>query len=103
MRLVLALDIPREPRVEARRALETETPDLIIVDVMAPGMNGFAFCRQVRGVPRLEKVLILMLSTLDRESNRYWGLKQGASEYLSRPVEDQVLLDTVRRLLADAL
>ncbi len=84
---------------EAVRQIQTEHPDLVILDIIMPKVNGFQLCRTIRSVPELRDVPIIMVTSMDRESDRYWGLKQGADEYLIKPVDPGVLMDKVRHYL----
>jgi twitching motility two-component system response regulator PilH len=84
---------------EAVRQLRHERPDLVILDVVMPKMNGFQLCRTIRSSPDLHDLPIIMVTSMDRESDRYWGLKQGADEYLIKPVDPELLMDKVRRYL----
>jgi DNA-binding response OmpR family regulator len=84
---------------EAERQLHTERPDLVILDIIMPKMNGFQLCRSIRSHPELKDLPIIVVTSMDRESDRYWGLKQGADEYLVKPVDPSVLMDKVRHYL----
>jgi twitching motility two-component system response regulator PilH len=80
---------------QAISALEHETPDLILLDVVMPGVNGYQLCRSLRRDPRWSKLPIIMITSRDQTSDREWGLKQGASEYLTKPVLDEDLIATL--------
>jgi twitching motility two-component system response regulator PilH len=84
---------------EAVRRIQHEHPDLVIVDIIMPKMNGFQLCRTIRSDPELKDLPIIVVTSMDRESDRYWGMKQGADEYLVKPVEATVLQDKVRHYL----
>jgi CheY-like chemotaxis protein len=84
---------------EAVRRIQAERPDLIIVDVVMPKVNGFELCRTIRALPGLKDLPIIVVTSMDRESDRFWGLKQGADEYLVKPVDPEVLRDKVRQYL----
>ena len=68
---------------EALSHLERDTPDAIVLDVIMPGKNGFQLCRQIRNDARWSKVPIVLFTSKDQESDRFWGMKQGASEYIT--------------------
>ncbi len=74
-------------------------PDLIVMDVVLPGMSGFQATRKIQRDPRLAEVPVILVSAKDMESDRLWGLRQGASEYVCKPFTDQTLLDAVNRQL----
>jgi twitching motility two-component system response regulator PilH len=84
---------------DAVRQIQSEHPDLVILDVIMPKVNGFQLCRTIRALPELQDLPIIMVTSMDRESDRYWGMKQGADEYLTKPVDPDVLKDKVRQYL----
>ncbi len=84
---------------EARDRLKVDPPDLVILDVVMPRLNGFELCRVIREDPRCGALPIIVVSAMDRESDRYWGLKQGANEYLTKPFSPEQLQQTVGRYL----
>lgn len=86
----------------AERLILDERPDLLILDIIMPRMNGFQLCRSLRANPGFKELPIIMITSMDRESDRYWGLKQGASEYLVKPVDPNVLLERVKAYLPPA-
>jgi twitching motility two-component system response regulator PilH len=84
----------------AVRRIHSEHPDLVILDIIMPKVNGFQLCRTIRSDPALKDVPIIVVTSMDRESDRYWGLKQGADEYLIKPVDAGTLVDRVRHYLS---
>ena len=84
---------------EAQRKLLSDRPDLLILEIIMPKMNGFQLCRAIRANPALKDLPIIVVTSMDRESDRYWGLKQGADEYLVKPIDPAVLLAKVRNYL----
>jgi len=80
---------------QAISALERETPDIVLLDVVMPGVNGYQLCRSLRRDPRYATLPIIMVTSRDQTSDREWGFKQGASEYLTKPVLDQDLIAAV--------
>ncbi len=77
-------------------AIERDLPDLVILDLMLPGLDGLSVCREVR--PRYHGV-ILMLTALDDDIDEVAGLETGADDYLAKPVRPRVLLARIRALL----
>lgn len=77
-----------------------ERPDLILMDVVMPGMNGFQATRQLRRKAETSEIPILMLTTKDQETDRIWGLRNGATTYMCKPPEKEKLLEEVRGLLS---
>jgi twitching motility two-component system response regulator PilH len=86
---------------EAERALfvDGEPPDLAILDIIMPHKNGFELCRALKADPRTARVPVVLVTWMDRQADRFWGLKQGADEYLPKPVDAERLIERVRALL----
>jgi len=84
---------------EALEKAAREHPDLIVLDVILPKKNGFQVCRQLKTAPDTQDIKILMLTSKSQDSDRFWGLNQGADEYMTKPFEDEELLANVARLL----
>jgi twitching motility two-component system response regulator PilH len=84
---------------EAERQILQEHPDLVILDIIMPKVNGFQLCRSIRSNPKIKDLPIIVVSSMDRESDRYWGMKQGADEYMVKPVDPDELMDKVRQYL----
>jgi twitching motility two-component system response regulator PilH len=74
-------------------------PDLILMDVVFEGMSGFQATRKLAKDPNTAPIPIIIISVKDQESDRIWGLRQGAVEYLVKPVKPKQLLDTVQTVL----
>ena len=88
--------------VDGEEALEKavqENPSLIVLDVILPKKNGFQVCRQLKTAPATQDIKILMITSKSQDSDRFWGLKQGADEYMTKPFEDNELVTTLAKLL----
>ena len=85
-----------EEGIEKARA---EQPDLILMDVVMPGMNGFQATRKISKNTATANIPIVMVTTKDQRTDREWGLRQGATAYLVKPVEKKALLDKINELL----
>ena len=85
--------------LEGLRRAKEDNPDLLILDVMLPGIDGFEICHRLRIESQTAQLPILMLSAKGQEADRSTGLKVGADEYLSKPVERSVLISKVEALL----
>ena len=85
--------------VGLRKAKE-ESPDLLISDVMLPGLDGFEICHRLRSDPATAGLPILMLSAKGQESDKQTASRMGANEFYVKPVDRQVLLNKVKELLA---
>jgi DNA-binding response OmpR family regulator len=77
-----------------------ETPDLVILDVMMPGMDGYEVCRRLRSNPQTASIPILMFTAKSQLMNKVIGFESGADEYLTKPIRPAELLAGVERLLA---
>lgn len=87
---------------DAEKMIRAERPDLLILDIIMPKINGFQLCRSLRSDPQFSRMPIIVITSMDRESDRYWGMKQGASEYLVKPVDPAVLVQKVQNYLQDS-
>ncbi len=88
--------------MDGEEALEKaiqEHPDLIVLDIILPKKNGFQVCRQLKTSPDTQDIKIIMLTSKSQDSDRFWGLKQGADEYLTKPLDDDQLATSVAELL----
>lgn len=74
-------------------------PDLILMDVVMPGLNGFQATRQLSRDPVTRAIPVIIVSTKNQETDRLWGLRQGAKGYLTKPVAERDLLAAVNGLL----
>lgn len=85
------------------RAIEKalqEPPDLVILDVMMPGMSGYEVCRRLRTNPRTATIPILMFTAKTQVMDKVIGFEAGADEYLTKPIQPTELIDRVETLLA---
>lgn len=83
---------------EAMQKATAEQPCLIVLDVVMPGKNGFQVCRSLKTNPATQSIKILMLTSKSGESDKFWGIKQGADGYLTKPFDESALLTEVARL-----
>lgn len=74
-------------------------PDLILLDVVLPRMNGYQVCRQLKNESGMKEIPIVMVSSKTQEFDRYWGLKQGADGYITKPFEPLALVAEVESRL----
>lgn len=74
-------------------------PDLILMDVVMPGLNGFQATRQLSRNPETSEIPIIMVTTKGQETDRAWGLRQGAREYVVKPVAAGELLNKIKSIL----
>ena len=86
---------------EGLAAIRQQRPDLVVLDVMMPKLNGFEVCEAVRADPDLSGVRILMLTAKGREAEIKKGIELGANTYMPKPFSTRELVDKVKALLAD--
>ncbi|HET8705178.1 MAG TPA: twitching motility response regulator PilH [Pseudomonadales bacterium] len=77
-----------------------EMPDVVLMDVVMPGLNGFQATRQLAKGPETQHIPVIIVTTKDQETDRSWGKRQGAADYLTKPVEEKLLLETIQRVLS---
>jgi len=78
---------------------KVEMPDLILMDVVMPGMNGFQATRALTKAPETEKIPIIIVTTKDQETDKMWGLRQGAKDYITKPVDETILIEKINSIL----
>lgn len=84
---------------EAKVKLDQRKPDLIVLDVVLPGESGFELCRELKEKPETAGIPVVMCSTKNSEMDKFWGMKQGASAYLTKPINAEELVRTVKLLI----
>ncbi|MBL8308319.1 MAG: response regulator [Rubrivivax sp.] len=81
---------------EAMRRLAEEKPDLILMDVVMPGQNGFQLTRAITRDPRFADVPVIMCTSKNQETDKVWGMRQGARDYIVKPAATDELLGKIR-------
>lgn len=87
---------------EGIERVRAQLPDLVIMDVIMPGMNGFQATRTLTRDPVTSNVPIVMITTKSMETDRVWGLRQGARAFITKPVNEKELLACINDLLPSA-
>ncbi|HFD80125.1 MAG TPA: response regulator [Gammaproteobacteria bacterium] len=77
-------------------------PDLILMDVVMPGLNGFQATRQLTRDSETSDIPVIIVTTKDQETDRVWGLRQGAKDFLTKPVSEKNLMGKINAVLATA-
>lgn len=77
-------------------------PDLILMDVVMPGLNGFQATRQLTKAAETSDIPVIIVTTKDQETDRVWGMRQGAKDFLSKPVAEKTLMEKINLVLATA-
>jgi twitching motility two-component system response regulator PilH len=87
--------------VDGEDALEKaakDQPRLMVLDVVMPKKNGYQVCRQIKSSPDTANIKVLMLTTKGLDSDKFWGMKQGADAYLTKPFVNDDLIQQVNKL-----
>jgi two-component system cell cycle response regulator len=85
--------------LECLARMAESVPDIVLLDVMMPGMDGFEVCRRIKSDPKIAHVPVVMVTALDQPSDRVAGLEAGADDFLTKPVDDAALFARVRSLV----
>ena len=75
------------------------SPDVVVLDIVMPRMNGYEVCRRIKSDPKTQNVPVVMCSSKGEEFDRYWCMKQGADAYIAKPFQPTELIGTVKQLL----
>jgi twitching motility two-component system response regulator PilH len=81
---------------EAMRRLAEDKPDLILMDVVMPGQNGFQLTRSITRDPQYSSVPVIMCTSKSQETDKVWGMRQGARDYVVKPVDAEELIGKIR-------
>ena len=85
--------------LEALQKIESESPDIVLLDVMMPGMDGFQVCQKIRANPKTDHIPVIMITALSEPEDRVKGLEAGADDFLTKPINDIALLARVKSLV----
>jgi twitching motility two-component system response regulator PilH len=84
---------------EAEQKAKAGNFDLIILDVVMPKKNGFQVCRAIKQDANLRGIPVILLTSKTQDSDKFWGRKQGADEYITKPFEPAVLMSAVKKFV----
>lgn len=84
------------------RTVEVERPGLILLDVVMPGRNGFQACRELKSHPEFNTIPVVMITSKDTDSDKFWAKQQGADGYVVKPFTQEQLLTQVQKFLGQA-
>ena len=79
-----------------------ELPDAVLMDIVMPGLNGFQATRQLSKDEKTAHIPVVIVTTKDQETDKVWGQRQGAKGYLVKPVSEDVLAQTIQRVIDEA-
>jgi two-component system alkaline phosphatase synthesis response regulator PhoP len=85
--------------INGYRAVEREKPDLVVLDIMLPGQNGFDVCRKIKNNPELRNIPVIILSAKAEELDTVLGLELGADDYVPKPFSPKVLFSRIKAVL----
>ena len=77
---------------------KAELPHLVLMDIVMPGLNGFQATRQLSKAPETANIPVIIVTTKDQETDRVWGMRQGAKAYLTKPIDEKELLSTIAQV-----
>jgi len=77
-----------------------EKPDAVLMDIVMPGLNGFQATRQLTKDAETSHIPVIIITTKDQETDKVWGTRQGARDYLTKPVDEDTLIKTLNNVLA---
>jgi DNA-binding response OmpR family regulator len=89
---------PNADKLEEK--LVVERPDLIVMDVVMPGRNGFQACRDLKNDDRFKSIPVVLCTSKGQESDKFWGQQQGANGYIIKPFKGEDLLAAVKKVLS---
>lgn len=90
--------ISSESAEQGVQAAKQEQPDVVLMDIVMPGLNGFQATRLLTRDEKTGHIPVIMVTTKNQEADRVWGERQGAKAYLTKPVQEGDLLNTIKRL-----
>ncbi len=83
------------------RQAEAARPDCILMDVVMPGMNGFQATRKLTHDPRTSSIPVIMITNKDQETDKIWGMRQGAVEYIVKPIGQKDLVAKIKTVMEE--
>lgn len=85
---------------EALLKVETEHPDLVVLDVIMPKQNGFQVCRKIKKQESTRNTKVILLTSKNQKSDEFWGKKQGADKYMTKPFDEEELFNEALALMS---
>jgi two-component system, chemotaxis family, response regulator PixH len=84
---------------DAKQQILRQKPDAILLDIVLPGESGFELCRTLKENPETAGIPIILCSTKNGEMDKFWGMKQGASSYITKPIVGEELVSAMQALI----
>ncbi|RZZ87524.1 twitching motility response regulator PilH [Pseudoxanthomonas winnipegensis] len=94
--------ITAEDGVQGVELAKRELPDMVLMDVVMPNLNGFQATRQLSREPTTKHIPVILVTTKDQDTDRMWGMRQGAKAYLTKPFSEDELSEVIERILSAA-
>jgi twitching motility two-component system response regulator PilH len=85
--------------IEALKQIRQACPDVVVLDILMPHLNGYEVCRRLKSNPATKNIPVIMCSLKCTNADRYWAFKQGADAYVGKPFQPKELIETVKQLL----
>ncbi len=82
---------------DALQKIAADRPPLVLLDIVMPKLNGYQVLRHLKTAPETRDIKVILVSSKNQDSDRFWGLKQGADDYIAKPYPDETLLAAVAR------
>lgn len=92
--------VTAEDGVQGVETARKEQPDLILMDVVMPNLNGFQATRQLSKDEATSHIPVVLVSTKNQETDRVWGMRQGAKGYVTKPINEKVLISTIKQFVS---
>lgn len=92
--------IAAESGEEGVEIAKQECPDVVLMDIVMPGLNGFQATRQLSKDSKTSHIPVIMVTTKNQETDRVWSERQGAKGYLVKPVSENILIEAIKKVLA---
>ncbi len=102
-RMLQANDIEVSVAINGEEGIEKAIemkPDCILMDVVMPGKNGFQATRDLSRNPATSAIPVIIITTKDQETDKIWGMRQGAKDYIVKPADERDLIDRIKKVLA---
>ena len=95
--------IPAPNGRDGQALAEAHQPDLVLLDIVMPEQDGFVTCRQLKKNPATAHIPVILISSKNTDSDRFWGMKQGAVNYVTKPFDPQKLTSLIHQYIAAQL
>ena len=84
---------------EGLEKLHNNHPDMIVLDVVLPGKSGFEICREIKATAETKTIPVILCSTKSSDMDKFWGKRQGADAYITKPIDQETFNSTVQQFL----